>query len=558
MRRKIFKATCLIGALLSSEVLAANNNVINPEIANISYWYGDEDIRAVLQSRLGASAYIAPAAHNDSELIDEIAANAVVEAGKGKPVLIPVNLNNSHWVALAIRKNNDGNLIVFFNDSLGGGIGGAFSESSKYLSAIKAIAPNAQIIDLMVHQQNDGSSCGAFTAENLIAIANLDMSSLTAEAARAVLSKINDARAIRLLQLGNDSPLYQKLVAIEEVASSVVVSDNIEALTSLTLNNISNLESVISDRLGSLYLADNVSGFSSGDSSSSQYGIWFRGNIGTNNFKFSRNLSDLAKIKTSSRGGAIGIDTKLDEETTIGIAASYDLSTSKTVASNINQVNNPGGSNGVSGNSFTGNTSSIIGSLYGSFVFNEALVFSGNASIGKVLNKTSYRNILNNNVNGKVTGKASGNLMAAGLRADYYMPILSFTLVPNLGVSYDQLKISKIKQSNFSVSKTNIRKISVSPGISVIRPFEVGSVRIVPELTVSGSFSHIKSGKISIKNDSDLVLTSRKLNLAKSSFDLGGSLTLAGEMLEVTIGYNRVVQKNNLGNNGYVKLRVNL
>lgn len=51
MRRKVLKTTCLIGLLLSSETLAAIDNVINPEIANISYWYGDDDIRAVLQSR---------------------------------------------------------------------------------------------------------------------------------------------------------------------------------------------------------------------------------------------------------------------------------------------------------------------------------------------------------------------------------------------------------------------------------------------------------------------------------------------------------------------------
>ena len=557
MRRKILKATCLIGALLSSEAFAADNNIINPEIANISYWYGDEDIRAVLGSRLGTSAYTAPSAHNDEELIREIAANAILEAEHGKPALIPVNLNNSHWVALALRRNYNGDLIVFFNDSLGGGVGSVDSESGKYIAAIRQIFPEVKVIDLMVHQQNDGSSCGAFTAENLIALANLDVSSLTAESARAVLSGITDAKAIRLLQLGSDSALYQKLVAIEEVASSMVVSDNIEALTSLTLNNISNLESVISDRLGSLYLADNLSGFSSGDDGS-QYGVWFRGNIGTNNFKFSRNLSDLIKVKSFGRGGAIGIDTKIDDESTIGIAASYDLSSSKSVGSNVNQINNPGGGNGVSGNSFTGNTSSIIGSLYGSFVFNEALVFSGNASIGKILNKTSYSNVLNNNVSGKVTGKASGNLIGAGIRVDYYIPILSFTLVPNFGFSYDQIKISKIKQSNFSASKTNISKISILPGISVIRPFEVGSLKIVPELSALGSFSQIKSGKISIKNDSDLVLTSRQLNLAKSSVDLGGSLTLAGEMLEFTIGYNRSIQKNNLGNNGYVKLRVNL
>ena len=30
---------------------------INPQIANISYWYGDDDIRAVIKSRLGDRAF---------------------------------------------------------------------------------------------------------------------------------------------------------------------------------------------------------------------------------------------------------------------------------------------------------------------------------------------------------------------------------------------------------------------------------------------------------------------------------------------------------------------
>jgi hypothetical protein len=63
--------------------------------------------------------------------------------------------------------------------------------------------PNVEIIDLQVHQQNDGSSCGAFTAENLILLAGLDQANLTPEAARAALAGITDAKTIRILQLNS-------------------------------------------------------------------------------------------------------------------------------------------------------------------------------------------------------------------------------------------------------------------------------------------------------------------------------------------------------------------
>ena len=36
---------------------------INPQIANISYWYDDADIRGVIKSRLGDSVYILSLIH---------------------------------------------------------------------------------------------------------------------------------------------------------------------------------------------------------------------------------------------------------------------------------------------------------------------------------------------------------------------------------------------------------------------------------------------------------------------------------------------------------------
>ncbi|MDP5110654.1 MAG: hypothetical protein NWP47_04655, partial [Rickettsiaceae bacterium] len=58
---------------------AASATNINPEIANINYWYADDDIRGVIANRLGNSAYIAPAVPN-SALINDVAAAALNEA----------------------------------------------------------------------------------------------------------------------------------------------------------------------------------------------------------------------------------------------------------------------------------------------------------------------------------------------------------------------------------------------------------------------------------------------------------------------------------------------
>lgn len=192
--------TIVIASLVATSSYAISSNT---EIANINYWYDDSDIREIIANRLGGKVYIAPAAHNASDLIRDVAKAAIAQAQSGMPALVPVNLGGNHWSALAIRKKTDGRLIVFYNDPFGSSVGGVGSESGHYIAAIKEIIADAQIIDLQVRQQNDGSSCGAFTAENLIAIARLTKQQLNAVDARLVLEKIKDAKAIRLLHLQN-------------------------------------------------------------------------------------------------------------------------------------------------------------------------------------------------------------------------------------------------------------------------------------------------------------------------------------------------------------------
>lgn len=229
----------LIAIVIPTLIIVGVNGIVfgagvNPQIANISYRYDDADIRGVIKNRLGDSVYIAPAVPNNAELIRDVAAVAVTEAQAGKPALIPVNLNNNHWMGIAIRTKADGNIIVFYNDSFGTPVGGEGSESGRYIEAIKKILPTAEIIDLQVHQQNDGSSCGAFTAENLIALAGLSQANLTPEAARELLGKITDGQAIRILQLG--SSLQAKIIKTAEMLAGNIAGKYVEAVKNHEVN----------------------------------------------------------------------------------------------------------------------------------------------------------------------------------------------------------------------------------------------------------------------------------------------------------------------------------
>ena len=535
----------LIAIVIPSIIIAGFNNIIfasniNPEIGNMGYWYDDSDVRGVIANRLGDRAYIAPAV-NSPLLINDVAVAALNEARLGKPALIPVNLNGNHWTALAIRVKASGDIVVFYNDSFGSSVGGNTSESGQYIEAIRRIVPNAQIIDLQVHQQNDGSSCGAFTAENLIALSMLDQANLTAEEARAVLAGITDAKAIRTLQLNSLSSLYEKIITNQELANSKLTKTNIEATTELAFSETANLSSSLTNRLSHLHLADNEHfGISSGDDQLN-YGAWVLGAIGKGLFKD----KDFGKIKYNVGGATIGFDGKIDDDTTLGIALSYNIGSLKPKAASSNN----------SHTNFSTNTSSIIGALYASQQANEQLVLTGNIAFGKLYGKTKYQSLLSDDNSFKLKGE----LFGANIGANYYLPLASLILVPSLIGSYEGVKFAAIKQGNLTTGNIHVQKFSITPGLSLATIFEYDEFQLIPQVSASYTNSPlIKSKKLNLKNASGKTLSNNKISVAKDSYNLGASLTLLSERIETSIGYERTGQSKYLGHTGYLKLRINI
>jgi hypothetical protein len=489
----------------------------------------------------GDRAYIAPAVPNSPLLINDVAVAALNEARLGKPALIPVNLNGNHWTAIAIRVKASGDIVVFYNDSFGSSVGGNTSESGQYIEAIRRIVPNAQIIDLQVHQQNDGSSCGAFTAENLIALSMLDQANLTVEEARAVLAGITDAKAIRTLQLNSLSSLYEKIITNQELANSKLTKTNIEATTELAFSETANLSSSLINRLSHLHLADNEHfGISSGDDQLN-YGAWVLGAIGKGLFKD----KDFGKIKYNVGGATIGFDGKIDDDTTLGIALSYNIGSLKPKADSINN----------SHSNFSTNTSSIIGSLYGSMQADEQLVLIGNIAFGKLYGKTKYQSFLSEDNNFKLKGE----LFGANIGANYYLPLASLILVPSLIGSYEGVKFAAIKQGNLTTGNIHVQKFSITPGLSLATIFEYDEFQLIPQVSASYTNSPlIKSKKLNLKNASGKTLSNNKISVAKDSYNLGASITLSSERIETSVGYERTGQSKYLGHVGYLKLRINI
>ncbi len=540
----------LIVLVISTLIIVGINGMVfgagvNPQIANISYWYADDDIRAVIKSRLGDSVYIAPALPNNAELIRDVAAAALLEAQAGKPALIPVNLNNSHWTGIAIRTKLDGNIIVFYNDSFGTSIGGASSQSGQYIEAIKKILPTAEIVDLRVHQQNDGSSCGAFTAENLIALAGLSQVNLTPEAARDLLANITDARTIRILQLGS---LEAKIITAAEIIEGSIAGKYAEAVSEVAFSDMANVAGAISDRITHLYLIDTGNMGVSGGDEEANYGLWIRGSYGNGILKPQNSY----RIKQKSTGVSIGFDSKLDDDTIIGIALNYNQtkltpkSTSKTVVNNIS--NN-------TGSKFSGDIRSIIGSLYGSINMNERLVLGGEIRLGQVDAKVNYHSL----INGNNRFKLKGELLGGSLAADYYYPIGQFFAVPNFGVSYETVRFKGKDQGNLKIEKLAIRRPAITGGLALTGVLQKGECQLIPEIRASYEVGFSpKSNRLKIKNSGGMVLSDYRIPTLKDSYRVGASIGIAFSRFEASAGYEQAHYKRYLGNSFYGKLRINI
>jgi len=403
----------------------------------------------------------------------------------------------------------------------------------------------AEIVDLRVHQQNDGSSCGAFTAENLIALAGLNQVNLTPEAARELLANINDARTIRILQLGS---LEAKIIAASEIIAGSIAGKYVEAVSEVAFSDMANFAGATMDRLTHLYLIDTGNmGVSSGDGES-DYGLWIKGSYGSGTFK----PQDSLAVKQKCRGGSIGFDGKMDDDTIIGIALNHNQtklkpkSTPETVVSNI--------SNNASSR-FSGDIRSLIGSLYGSLEMNERLVLSGEFRLGQVDAKMNYQSL----INGNNRFRLKGGLLGGSLTADYYYPIAKLFAVPNLGVSYETIKFKGKNQGNLKIEKLAIRRPAITGGIALTGFFEIGECQLIPEIksAYEAGFSP-KSNRLKISNSGGIPLSNYRIPMLKDTYRLGASIAIAFSRFEASAGYEQARYKRYLGNSFYGKLRINI
>ena len=510
-----------------------------PNPANLiqsGYWYHDEDIRAVIKSRVGDSAYIAPALPFEStELVRDIVRSSVAESKTLGSALIPINFGNSHWAALTIKAGSDGHIKVIYNDSFGSPIAST-SNGALVAQILKEIDPTIQLIDLQVRQQSDGSSCGAFTAENLITIGTLDISNMSVNEIRNVLRQINDATAIRALHfrrlLGSTSVV--DVIALKPQAEMTIAQ--IDSHNKHLVAGLNNMSFFTYDRLNHLNRM-SVSGFASGDESLN-HGVWVKGFLGKQTDK-QKSVGTNMDSKADLRGVIIGADTKLDEDSTIGIALSHSDSKGKnSIASTA--IN-------------TTNISNNIFSFYGSNVLSDDLIISGNIAYGMAQIK------IDSVATNASSTKRKATLLGGALVANYNLYSSEYLMIsPRIGGSYNQLDLKSYHDGSIKINKSKQQEFNVMTGVVTTGFLELSGLTLMPEISVDYSHGIWRKGnKQTISNQLNQIIISQKTNYSQGVLGFGTGLTIASNMFEVGGGYERNWQGKSRGHMGYAKVRVN-
>lgn len=99
---------------------------------------------------------------NNEELLNDSINSAIRAVRVGGIAVLPININNNHWVGAIIRQNGD-RIQFIYNDPLGNAL------DSRLAASLRMIG--VEIIDLQIEQQRTAHDCGPYVVNNLTLLA---------------------------------------------------------------------------------------------------------------------------------------------------------------------------------------------------------------------------------------------------------------------------------------------------------------------------------------------------------------------------------------------------
>ena len=287
-------------------------------------------------------------------------------------------------------------------------------------------------------------------------------------------------------------------------------------------------------------------GIAAGNSPYDKFGVWGSVNLGEASQKIRRGNP---AFKSFSKGASIGVDTMINDRTTIGFNISNSFS-------NIKYKGSPRGNKT--------DVSSWIGALYGNYQLNDKWFVRGTALFNKThINNKSMRRI----VGGYGIAQAKYNMISYGGDAN-----IGFThrfanqviLTPTIGVRL--LHNNKIAYTetgntgqNISSSQKALNAYSSLAGISVARSFLRSNMELTPEAHINAQYGiNSKGPKGSFVSPLNPNINTSFVGTSPSKLTTvyGVSFTGSTDRIECSLGGDMTMSDKYVGYQGSVKLKV--
>lgn len=204
------------------------------------YWYSEDDIRAILTSKVDHLENVEILAQTQMEHEHLARENFNIATARvlvgNKIALIPIHSSGNHWSGAVIRKRVDGLVQVIFNDSLGESWQSNDNAALLY-QCVEQIAGegNVDLIDIKLRQQYNGNDCGPYAVDNMLTTLSYAIDpannpdELDQESARAILANPGVRCAFEIRR--NHAELMPDLLPNHTSSKGLLSEEEVKALS---------------------------------------------------------------------------------------------------------------------------------------------------------------------------------------------------------------------------------------------------------------------------------------------------------------------------------------
>ena len=350
---------------------------------------------------------------------------------------------------------------------------------------------------------------------------------------------LQDLATLSATNLASAGDSLRRVIQATNPTGQVAINTSQSALSSIVAARISNSQ-LFQFRLSE---ADGVA--AGGDLSEFRRGVWISPFINQAN---QRATGDDAGYKSKAYGGTIGLDGKITDDLTLGIAGTY-LNTT------INYKDFKTGDKTK--------MDTYLGSLYGLYNLPKNWFVQGVASFATNNIKNTKPRITPTDIQ-TAAGKYHSNTYGLEAMVGYdYKNSELLNIIPLAGIRYgrfvgDRYTEQGTTNQNLYVSKKTVDKTEAVLGVRVATFRDVKEYAVIPE--VHGFINYNlrpKSPKIDVRLDGMDPMPVLASKPARALYNLGANLLARKNMMEYELGYDSFISKKYIAHQGTLKIKLN-